>query len=100
VLFRIAVEEMESWFIADLNAIANAYPGAQVTHLYGIAPDAVVGAWEELAKALGLNPDKCSGADKEEWAKSISPHLNLDAPNSPSLQCLISGLAGLVGITP
>ena len=33
VLFRIAVEEMESWFIADTNAVAQAYPGAQVANL-------------------------------------------------------------------
>ena len=100
VLFRIAVEEMESWFIAEANAVLQAYPTAQVANLATIPPDSIVGAWEELAKALGLDPSKCSGADKEEWAKQISPHLNLDAPVSPSLNTLISGLERIAGIAP
>ena len=100
VLFRIAVEEMESWFIADTNAVLQAHPTAQIANLAAIAPDSIVGAWEELAKALGLDPAKCSGADKEEWAKDISPHLNLDAPMSPSLKALISGLERISGIAP
>ena len=98
VLFRIAVEEMESWFIADTNAVAQAYPKAQIANLQAIPPDSIVDAWEKLASALGLNPSNCSGADKEEWAKDISPHLNLDAPMSPSLNTLISGLERIVGI--
>jgi hypothetical protein len=100
VLFRIAVEEMESWFIADTNALVQAYPGAQIANLAFVPPAAVVGAWEELARALGLDPSRCSGADKEEWAKTISPHLNLDAPMSPSLKTLISGLERISGIAP
>jgi predicted metalloendopeptidase len=91
-VFRIAVEEMESWFIADIKAVSGAYPHANTTTLSAIAPDAVVGAWERLASAIGLNPDKCSGADKEDWAKAISPHLNLQNPNSPSLSAFISGI--------
>lgn len=97
VLFRIAVEELESWFIADTNAVIKAYPNAQIANLVAIPPDKVVGAWEELAKALSLDPSKCSGADKEVWAKDISPHLDLDATKSPSLNALISGLEGVVG---
>ena len=98
VLFRIAVEEMESWFIADTNAVVQAYPRAQIANLQAIPPDSIVDAWEQLAGALGLNPLNCSGADKEEWAKDISPHLNLDAPMSPSLNTLISGLERIIGI--
>jgi len=98
VLFRIAVEEMESWFIADTNAVMQAYPKAQIANLAAIPPDSIVNAWEQLAGALGLNPLNCSGADKEEWARDISPHLNLDVPLSPSLNTLISGLERIVGI--
>jgi hypothetical protein len=91
-LFRIAVEEMESWFIADPNAILAAYPHANTTPLSTIVPDSVVGAWECVAIALGLSPDKCSGADKEEWAIAISPHLDLQNPISPSLSAFIRGI--------
>ena len=92
VLFRIAIEEMESWFIADPAAISAAYPHANTAQISTITPDAVVGAWEELARSVGMNPDKCSGADKEEWAIAISPHLDLKSPKSPSLAAFVGGI--------
>lgn len=98
VLFRIAVEEMESWFIADPNAVIQAYPNAQIANINLLPADAVIGAWEELAQVLGLDPRKCSGADKESWARDISPHLDLDTPKSPSLQALITGLERVIGV--
>lgn len=99
VIVRIAVEEIESWFIADTTAVLSAYPSANVTSLAAIAPDTVVGAWEELARALGLNPQTCSGADKEAWAKAISPHLKLDYPTSPSFRRFVNTLELLTGVT-
>lgn len=93
VLFCVAVEETESWFIADIDAIARAYPKGLKKHLLkNIEPDAVIGAWEKLALALGVDPKKVSGLTKYEWATRISPHLNLDAPKSPSFGRLIDDL--------
>jgi len=92
VLFRIAIEEIESWFIADAKAVSAAYPSANITQITVIRPDSVIGAWEELAKALGLSPSKCSGADKEEWARTIAPKLDLLNPRSPSLSAFIRGI--------
>ncbi len=92
VLFRIAVEEIESWFIADHDAVENAYPSANLTRLRQIAPDAVVGAWERLAEALNMDPKQCRGPDKYEWASRISPWLDLDSPCSPSLRAFIGGI--------
>ncbi len=96
VLFRIAVEEIESWFLADSNAVRSAYPRAGTTKLSKISPDSVIGAWERLAEALGFNPQNCGGGDKREWSTRISPHLNLDQPKSPSLNAFISGVKRLV----
>jgi hypothetical protein len=92
VLFRIAVEEIESWFIADLKAVKRAYSSCKISKLECTPPDAVVGAWEILAESLGKDPTLCSGADKMEWAIHISPHLNLDEPISPSLHMFIDGI--------
>lgn len=92
VLFRIAIEEIESWFIADCGAVSAAYPSANTMHISTIPPDSVIGAWEELAKALGLIPSNCSGADKEDWANAISPKLDLNNPKSPSLAAFIGGI--------
>jgi len=99
VLVRLAVEEMESWFIADTAAVMNAYPTANLSSLNAIPPDAVVGAWETLARALGINPNSCTGADKEAWAKAISPHLKLDYPTSPSFKRFVNTIEQLTGLT-
>lgn len=93
VLFRLAIEETESWFLADTTAIRQAYPRAKLTSIQNIVPDARVGAWEKLAGCLNRKPDTVTGSDKYKWAKAIAPHLNLLTPFSPSLGKLISGLS-------
>lgn len=95
-LFRIAVEETESWFIAEPSAVKRAYPGADTHALGMIGKDAVCGAWESLARALGIDPASCSGGEKTEWAATISPHLNLKTPESPSLSALVEGVSRLL----
>lgn len=92
VLFRIAVEEIESWLIADPMAVKRAYTSCKVSKLENIPPDAIVGAWETLADSIGKDPNFCSGADKMDWAVNISPYLNLDEPRSPSLKIFIDGI--------
>ncbi len=96
-LFRIAVEETESWFIADPDAVRRAYPKAKVSDLTRVPPDSIVGAWELLAKAIGRKAKSCSRADKTEWATKIAPHLNLEDPKSPSLRAFITGINKLLG---
>lgn len=98
VLIRIAVEELESWFIADTIAVQRAYPNANVRVLMTIPVDTVVGAWEQLARALGSHPEKCTGADKEDWAREISPYLQLQAPPSPTFRAFVRGLERLTGL--
>lgn len=94
VLFRIAVEETESWFIADPEAVRLAYPHADVGRLRDIAPDAVVGAWERLAESLGRDPRiPNTKRKKKTWAERIAPHLDLNAPRSPSLGAFINGVS-------
>lgn len=97
VLFRLAIEEIESWFISDVNALRSAYPKRlDKTVLKGLEPDAIVGAWEKLAKALRLDESSAGPGVKLSWAEKISPHLNLDQPRSPSLRKFIEGVDRLV----
>ena len=96
VLFRIAVEETESWFIADTTAIKNAYPSAKLTKIPNVPPDSIIGAWECLAVVLGRKPVECVGADKYEWSTHISPYLDLENPKSPSLNNFILGINDLM----
>jgi Domain of unknown function (DUF4276) len=92
VLFRLAIEETESWFIADYEAVKAAFPKAKITNLKKLAPDAIVGAWEQLAQALGTDRNTVTGADKFIWATAIAPKLNLIEPKSPSLRKLMEGI--------
>jgi len=94
VLFRLAIEETESWFLADKDALRDAFPKANLVLIRDIAADSRVGAWERLAECLGRNTAEVTGSDKTYWAEAISPHLNFDAPHSPSLGQLITGLKG------
>ncbi len=99
VLFRLAVEETESWFIADPAAVQAAFPRANIASLRKIRPDAIIGAWEALAAAIGASRDS-SGTEKLRWARQICPHLDLSAPASPSLRKLIAGIARELVVTP
>ena len=97
VLFRLAIEETESWFIADHNALRKAYPGkVKLATLRGFAPDSIIGSWEAMARALGQNPKLVGPGAKTQWAKRIVPHLDLDNPPSPSFRKLIEGVGRLV----
>ncbi len=101
VMFRLAIEETESWFITDIAALEKAYPGqSKKTVLKNIKPDAIVGAWERLAESLKVNPKEVSGTMKVEWAKKIAPHLDFNTPCSPSLSKLIQGLEKLMKVRP
>ncbi len=91
VLFRLAIEETESWFIADPEAIKLAFPRANTKKLPR-TPDSIVGAWEHLADALRIDRRSVTGEDKFNWAEKISPHLNLNHPRSPSFRKLLEGI--------
>ena len=99
VLFGLAIEETESWFIADTAAVLKAYPKAKLQRLREMQPDAIVGAWEALADAIGIKRKEIkeiTGADKYAWAQKIAAHLDLDNPPSPSLKKLIDGISALI----
>jgi hypothetical protein len=95
-VFGIAIEETESWFIADTTAVRGAYPHARLSDLKKIKKDAICGAWEALARALGVDPARCSGGEKTEWAAAIAPHLDLLTPASPSLGKLLRQIEACV----
>ena len=96
-LFRIAVEELESWFLADVEAITRAFPSAKIARLPKGRPDRVIGAAEALARALDVEAAKVTGRDKARWAERIAPHLDLDEPQSPSLRAFVTGIDKLIG---
>ncbi|MCQ4261168.1 DUF4276 family protein [Stutzerimonas stutzeri] len=105
VMFRIAVEEMEAWYLGDRHAIMCAYRKAKIAVLERYEQDSVCGTWELLADAIypgGMKAIRKTGWPlpgqiKHEWAKKISPFLNIEENESPSFCKLRDGLRRLTG---
>ena len=103
--FRIAVEEMEAWYLGDLDAIAAAYPRHNRTALRNYEQDSVCGTWEVLAEAvheggaaaLTRQGYPLVGIAKSEWATRIGPAMNPARNRSPSFRTFAHGLRDLAG---
>jgi Domain of unknown function (DUF4276) len=93
VLFRLAIEETESWFLADPPAVKAAFSRASTGRLRRVQPDSIVGASEVLASSLGVASRDITGQLKFSWASRIAPHLDLESPRSPSLRKFMDGVA-------
>lgn len=91
VVFRIAMEETEAWFLADRKAVQQAYSRPNWRGVPRLSPDDIDDPSDVLARVLGV-PLPCTGMDKAEWAKRIAPKLDLHQPRSPSLAQFINGL--------
>ncbi len=101
-LFRIAIEEIEAWFLGDLPALKSAYPNAKQAILDKYTQDAQCCTWEALAEAIypgGLKALEQYGkrsikilSQKVEWAKKIAPKMNVENNLSPSFCCFRDGL--------
>ena len=91
-LVRIACGELESFYLGDLEAVAEAF-GRKMpsqTSAKFRDPDHLGNAAEELGRILE------SSEQKLKWARMISPHLSLDGSNrSHSFNVLISGVRSL-----
>lgn len=104
-IFRLAIEEMEAWYLGDQKALQRAFPRLKMQSLKKYKQDSVCGTWELLADAVypgGSSKIKkegwpLSGQLKHEWAEKIGPLLSLDGNKSPSFNKLCEGLRGLVG---
>ena len=95
MIFRFAIEELEAFYLADLRALAAAFP----EHDQGLArsyePDSICGTWELFGRVIGDG-----GGNKVEWAKAMAPRVttNPAKSRSPSFRELCSGLKELVRV--
>lgn len=105
-IFRIAIEELEAWFLADKEAIKKAYPLVKEYIIDNYIQDSKCGTWEKLAEAVysdGLKSIKVLGKrsvrileQKRIWAKNISPHMDVEKNLSPSFQVFRDGLRKII----
>ena len=104
VFFRIAVEEIESWYLGDKDAITKAYTNANRELLNAYKYDSICDTWETLAdiiekggrKALKKLSYQEIGIKKSNWANQITPYLQISSNLSPSFQCFFRKLQDII----
>jgi hypothetical protein len=102
-MFRLAVEEVEAWYLGDRQALQAAYPRAKADVLNRYVQDSVCDTWELLADAVHAGGSAAvkkagwplPGQIKCEWAEKIGPLLEPDRNTSPSFGKLRDGLRRL-----
>ena len=107
-LFRIAIEELEAWYLGDNAALAQTYPNANKGILVGYVQDSQCGTWEKLADVVcpgGHAALKKQGEiqclrQKRIWARDIAPKMDIENNSSPSFQQFRDGLRNLVNPQP
>lgn len=91
-LVRIVCQELESWFLGDLNAVATAYPAASrhgsFKSLAKKDPDVLTNASQLLHELTGT-------AAKRVRAGVIGKHMNPATNRSQSLAAFLSGVSRL-----
>lgn len=103
-LLRLAIEEIEAWYLGDRQALLVAYPRAKRSILDRYAQDSACDTWQLLADAIypgGSAAIKKAGWPlpgqvKYEWAGKIGPLMNLERNESPSFRKLCDGLRRFV----
>lgn len=98
VVNRIAIEELESWYFGDWQAVREAFP--RMPDLAGKAPyrrpdEILGGTWEALQRELQKRGYFGSGLRKREFARAVAKHMKPDRNTSPSFACLRDALAVL-----
>lgn len=102
-LYRLAIEELEAWYLGDRLALLEAWPKAKLDVLHRYEQDSACGTWELLADAVhpgGIAAVKQAGWSlqgqlKSEWAARIAPLMDPDRNVSPSFGKLRDGLRRL-----
>ena len=99
VINRIAIEELESWFLGDWEAVCAAYPKmpASLPNRAGFRdPDGVKGGtWEALEREFQKKGYFRQGLRKLELAREVAARMEPERNRSGSFCCLRAVLAAL-----
>lgn len=97
VLFRIAIEETEAFYLGDRSAIRKAFPKSKLQKMSSYVQDSICGTWEFFMEVIGESHE-----NKVEWATRIAPYLTThwkgaDGNKSNSFCQLCKGILKLAG---
>jgi len=100
VLNRLAIEELEAWFLGDIEALHAAYPRVGLTlgqRAKYRNPDAIPGGtWEALERLLQRLNYFPEGLPKITVARQVSRHIDPARNRSRSFQVFREGLLELI----
>lgn len=102
VIFRIAIEELEAWYLGDRDAVLKTYPSADCREFDSYNQDDQCGTWEKMADVVypgGRHALKRARRDLDEkrvWAKNIVPNMKIENNKSKSFQVFVDGVRALV----
>ncbi len=96
VLNRIAISELEAWFLGDPEAISQAYPKTRAVLAQQSRrlqkPDDIDDAWEALEKILKQSSYRSYDLSKPYVAERIAKHMQPERNRSESFQVFCEGL--------
>lgn len=99
VVCRIAIEELEAWFLGDVPALRTVYPQLPASLAQQAKyrdPDGIVGGtWEALEHVLVKNGYR-RGLRKVETAANVARHMNVESNRSRSFEVFRDGVRRLV----
>lgn len=99
-LNRIAVQELEAWFLGDPTALRLAFPNLspRIADRAGLRdPDAVSGTWERLELELQRAGYYGAGMPKIEVAERVARQMDLARNRSRSFRVFVEGVKAIVG---
>ena len=108
ILFRLAIEEIEAWYLGDRQALLKAYPRAKPAVVGRYDQDSVCDTWELLADAVHPGGSAAlkraggpmAGRVKYQWAQAIGPEMDPGSNASPSFGKFRDGLNRLAMSVP
>lgn len=97
-LIRIACRELESWYLADLNAVEQ---GLEVTNLLRHQNTPRYRDPDKKPQPARMLQNLTGGAyQKVAGSRAIGPHLDLDNARSASFRNFITGVRRIAGLAP
>lgn len=99
VATRIAIEELEAWFVGDVGALRTAYPripqSLAARHNLREPDDVRGGTWEAVERLLQSHGYHHGGMRKIALADEVARHMDVENNRSTSFCCLRDGIRRL-----